>query len=586
MQFFNKYKMHLKNIIYSLISYISLLIYFNYLFTSAQYNLLITLSYLLVLLFFYKINMSSDKKTKKFSYILSLILSCFLSVGNIVSPYIYNGAVNIFSLKNLIYALFCILGLFLIFSRLFSLMFSNIHKIKIFENARNNKNSFKLFLLVLGIILICWVPYFLRFYPAIMTPDSYYVIHYANSYILSDFHTFGHTWFFGIFFLLGKLLFANMNMAVAFSIIIQMLLMASIFAFCIIYLYKKGLKKGLCILFTALFALSPLHAHYSITLWRDIVFGGAFVLLFIALYEIITCKENLKKSAIWLLIISVLFILFFRNNGIYICALLLPFILFSKMSKKKLVSIVYTSLLIFYFIIKGPVFDYFNVQKSITREAFSIPLQQIARTIATGKEIDKESQEYLAQVLNMHLVAEKYSAVTSDPIKNLTNNEKLSESTGTFLKIWLKNLIKYPQVYVEAYLTQTIGYWYPNIEYWATGGESKSIFDTVDVYSDPITPERFNKIIDVTTSRRLPFCNLIWSVGTATFILIISTFIFIYLNKGRYLLCYMPLYLLLFTILISTPVFCELRYVYGIFTCIPLLLTIPFMKIEKNKEND
>ena len=150
------------------------------------------------------------------------------------------------------------------------------------------------------------------------------------------------------------------------------------------------------------------------------------------------------------------------------------------------------------------------------------------------------------------------SVIASSYINEIENNNfiinKLNSEINS-IKIWLKNLINYPQVYIEAYLTQTIGYWYPNIEYWATGGESSSIFDTVDVYSDSITPEGFNKIIDITSSRRLPFCNLIWSVGTTTFILIISSFIFVYKNKGKYLLCYIPLYLLLFTILISTPVF-------------------------------
>lgn len=586
MKFFGKYKIHLKNIIFSLISYISLLIYFNYLFTSGSYNILITGAYFLVLLFFYKFNISEDKRNQKFSYILSLIFSCFLSVGNIVSPYIYNGAVNIFSLRNTVYALFCTLGLFLMFSRLFSLMFSSINKVKIFEQPRDDTKVVKLFLAILGIILICWIPYFLRFYPAIMTPDSYYVIHYASSGILSDFHTFGHTWFFGIFFILGKLLFSNMNMAVAFSMIFQVLIMASIFTYSIIYLYKKGLKKGLCILCTAIYALSPLHAHYSITLWRDIIFGGAFVLFFISLYDIISCKEYIKKSMLALLIISVLFILFFRNNGIYLCILLLPFLLLFKIPRKKIIITIYVFLLVFYFIIKGPVFNYFNIQKSTTLEAFSIPLQQIARTIAMGNQLDEESNDYLSEVINIDLIPEKYSAITSDPIKNLTNNKKLTESIGALLNIWFKNLVKYPKIYVEAYLTQTLGYWYPNVEYWATGGESKSIFDTVDVYSKPITPEAFNKIIDITSSRRVPFCNLIWSIGTTTLILIISTFIFVYNNKLKYLLAYIPLYLLLFTILISTPVFSELRYVYGIFTCIPLLLTIPFMKIEKNKENN
>ena len=290
-------------------------------FESALFNILVTPIYGLILLFFYKINISNDKRIKKFSYILSLILSCFLSIGHIVYPSISQGAINIFNLRNIIYALIFICGFFLILSRLFSLLFSNINKIKIFENERTNKNIFKLFLLILGIILICWIPYFLRFFPAIMTYDSYHVINHSNSFILSDYHTFAHTWFFGIFFNLGKLLFSNLNIAVAFSMTIQMITMAS------------------CILCTAIYALSPLHAQYSITLWRDIVFGGVFVLLFISLHEIITCKENYKNSIIGLFITSLLFILFFRHNGIYICILLLPFILFSKILRKKLIII-------------------------------------------------------------------------------------------------------------------------------------------------------------------------------------------------------------------------------------------------------
>ena len=581
LEIFKKYKLHLKNIIFSLITYVALLIYFNFLFTSSSYDILITLMYFLVLLFYYKIEIAEDKKTKIFAYVLSLIISSLLAIGNVVYPVVYSGAVSIFNLKNTISTLVCILGLFLMFSRLFSLLFSNLHKVKIFEKERNNKNV-RLFLIILFTILICWIPYFLRFYPAIMTPDSYYVIHYSNSKILSDFHTFGHTWFFGIFFLLGKFLFSNMNMAVAFSIAIQMLIMASIFSYAIVYLYKKGLKKHLLVLFTAIYALSPLHAHYSITLWRDIIFGGAFVLLYISILKMVSNNENSNKSPIVLLIISLLFILFFRNNGIYICVLLLPFLLLSKLNGKRIIIPIYIFILLFYFIVKGPIFDYFNIQKSTTKEAFSIPLQQLTRTVAIGKEIDEESKQYISEIMDYDMISEKYNSATSDPIKTLTNNDKLSESKGKFFKVWIKNLFKYPKVYIEAYLTETLGYWYPNTQYWATGGESNSIFDDVDVYSSPITSKSFNTIIDNTTSRQIPFCNLIWSIGTTTFILIISTFIFAYNNNFKHLVCYMPLYLLLLSILLSTPVFCELRYVYGIFTCVPLLLTVPFMKIKEN----
>ena len=149
MEILKKYKKHIKSIICSLITYISLLIYFNFLFKSESYNILITLSYFFILLFYYKIDMSNDARIKKFSYILAFILSCFLSIGNIVYPFVYNGAVNIFSLKNSIYAIVCIIGLFLMFSRIFSLMFSNIDKVKIYEDVTNNKNVLNYFLLYL-----------------------------------------------------------------------------------------------------------------------------------------------------------------------------------------------------------------------------------------------------------------------------------------------------------------------------------------------------------------------------------------------------------------------------------------------------
>lgn len=578
---FNKYKIHLKNIIFSMISYIALLIYFDFLFSSYSYDVLITLVYFLILLFYYKVKMVEDKRVKAFSYTLSLIISSLLAVGSTVYPVVYNGAVSVFNIKNTLSTIICILGLFLILSRLFSLMFKNINKLKIFEEERSDK-KLGLFFIILFAILVCWIPYFLRFYPAIMTPDSYYVIYYSNFKVLSDFHTFGHTWFFGIFFLLGKYLFSNMNMAVSFSIIIQMIILALIFSYAIIYLYKKGLKKSIMVFITAIYALSPLHAHYSITLWRDILFGGAFVLLFIALLKMISINKKFNKSAIFLLIVSLLFIMFFRNNGIYICILLLPFLLLSKFNGKKIIIPIYVFMLVLYFIVKGPIFDYFNVQKTTTTEAFSIPLQQITRVIAIGKDIDEETKEYISGIMDYDLISEKYKSATSDPIKTLTNNEELSKSKGEFFKVWFKNLFKYPKVYIEAYLTETLGYWYPNVQYWATGGESKSFFEDIDVQSDPITSEKFNYIIDTTTSRKLPFCNFIWSIGTTTFILIISTFIFAYKKNFKYLICYMPLYLLLLSILLSTPVFCELRYVYGMFTCVPLLLTVPFMKLKED----
>ena len=59
-------------------------------------------------------------------------------------------------------------------------------------------------------------------------------------------------------------------------------------------------------------------------------------------------------------------------------------------------------------------------------------------------------------------------------------------------------------------------------------------------------------------------------------------FCFAYFGNKKYLLCYIPLFGLWLSLMASTPVFCELRYIYGLFTCSPFLVFLPFI-IKKEK---
>ena len=241
-------------------------------------------------------------------------------------------------------------------------------------------------------------------------------------------------------------------------------------------------------------------------------------------------------------------------------------------------SILCFSILSFYFIIKGPVFSYFNIEKTTSVEAFSIPLQQIARVIASDRDILGEDRVYLEKLFNYNEVKEKYSSVISDPIKNITNNDVLSNNKIDFFKTYIKLFIKYPNVYAEAYFLQTLGYWYPDVIYWATAGESRGIFETEKIYNTPLTPDWYNNIIDTTTSRKLPLNNLIWSIGLNFVVLLTTSIIMCYFDKKKYLLCLIPLYGLWISIMLATPVFSELRYVYGLFTCMPIVVCIGLLK--------
>lgn len=559
----------------ALLSFLAILICGKIIFNESSYSILLTLVYLIIFYWYYKSDVKFDKKTRCYSLILSIIISLILSIGSIVNSYLFEPAVNIFVVKNIIYCLVSIIGFTILFYKLFGVVLKKSINLSLVE--KHDKMNVNHFLLMVGAIILGYLLYFVRYYPAIMTNDSYYVIHYANNFILSDFHAFGHTWFFGIFFHLGKFLFNNMNMAVAFSTIIQMICMALIFASAIRFLYNKGLKKSVCIIMLLFYTLNPLHGHYSITLWRDILFGGSFVISLISLYEFMICRDKIKIRYILLFIIGILMMLFFRNNGIYVYLFMIPFMIIILKKKRLMISILCISIACFYFIIKGPVFDYFDIQKTTSVEAFSIPLQQMARVVASGRKVSGDDREYLENLFDYDNIASSYNNCISDPVKNITNNDFLTNDKVSFLKTYFSLFIKYPNVYVEAYFLQTLGYWYPDVIYWATAGESQSIFEEENVYSAPLTPEWYNNIVDMISSRKIPLCNIIWSVALPFILLVISSFIMVYRGNKKYLLCYVPLYGLWLSIVVAAPVFCELRYVYGLFTCAPIVVVLPYI---------
>ena len=210
-------------------------------------------------------------------------------------------------------------------------------------------------------MIVCWLPYFLRYFPAIMTNDSYYIIHNILNGTLSDFHTFGHTWFVGSFLLLGKAMFGNLTIAVGFYIVIQMFICSILFVYMLKFLYEKGVKFIILLIFFLFMCFSPLFAIYSITLWRDVLFGMFFITLFISLYNIVSNNFKFNKSSLIMYLFSVLFILFFRNNGIYVIILFVPFFIALSKGNRKFVTVLNFSIIILYFIIKGPIFDYFDV---------------------------------------------------------------------------------------------------------------------------------------------------------------------------------------------------------------------------------
>lgn len=586
MDFIKSNRKNIVNILSAIVTYISILGYLNFLSLDYSYDFIVSMLFTVILYIYVRFDRIYDKRTKLFSLILSIAMGLILVVGKYVYEALFVNVGNIFNFKNFIFSLFYILGFTLFFQRIFRWLFKYSKKINIVQGKCNSsKLGIRIFILLIFLMVGCWFVYFLKYYPAILTPDSHYVIRYSEYKILSDHHTFGHTWFFGFIYYVGKFIFGSQTKGIAFYILIQMFLLATIYNFAIKYFYQKGLKKIYCVCLWLIFALSPLHGHYSVTLWRDILFSASFLLIFISLFEFNSNNYIVSKKYLFYFIIGTLLMLFFRNNGIYIYIFMFPFLWLVCSNRKFLMRFIYLSIIVFYYVVKGPLFDVLGVEQAKTVEAYSIPLQQIARVIASDKYIDDDIMEELKDYIDVNKVKVNYKPYISDPIKSLTNSDYLSKNVGDFIKVWFKLLMKYPNVYVEAYLSQTLGYWYPSVEYWSVGTQISSIngWETIECHS--LLSNELDRFLEKTKDKNIPFGMFIWSLGLQFIIILVSSLILLYKKNYSKLLAFVPLYGLWVSIMIATPVFSELRYVYALFICSPFCLIVSLLDDSRLKKN-
>ena len=88
-----------------------------------------------------------------------------------------------------------------------------------------------------------------------------------------------------------------------------------------------------------------------------------------------------------------------------------------------------------------------------------------------------------------------------------------------------------------------------------------------------------NKIWDLTERRNVPVLSMVFSIGFAMWLVFIQMAYIIYKKKYKLLIIFVPILALWLTNLAS-PVYCEFRYMYSLFTCLPILLFV----VNKNEE--
>lgn len=415
---------------------------------------------------------------KVLSWIFSIFMVLGYSYDKIGSGYLVFGN-SIFMLISFI-KLVCY---YKIFNLAINIVYEFICNHKFKEISKKNKiidlfNNHP-FIFSFIFIIICYIPYMVAFYPAIMGYDpsnqirEFMGMHtrYMDSVILLDpnvtitnFNPVLHTLFLGSCFKIGHVLGSD-NLGLFIYSFLQVLIVASTLSYSIYYMKKKGVMNKFLFGVLAIYALVPVFPLYSMGTNKDMIFC-CFVLLYcLKLFDLIKYEQTTMSYISFFLIM--LFTTLTRNNGIYTILLSLPFVFIWLKNKRKQVLICLGALLVCYTGYNKVILPAFKISNTSIREMLSVPFQQTARLAKYHPDaFSEEDKEIIDKILIFDTLADRYRPDLSDAVKNKYNIYATNEDLMKYFGVWAKGLTKYPVVYVDSTINNIYGYFYPDTSSW------------------------------------------------------------------------------------------------------------------------
>ena len=536
----------------------------------------------------YSIKIIKKEKNKK-NVLVSVVFSLIFSIIQVLAiSFSKNDTSILLSFKNFSSLLSLIVMLaycITIFSGI-SILLYHLDKNHdfIFNDNGSNKLIDEIFIKRFFILLLCWLPYYVFFYPGFGNGDTSTQINMffhqrtvhvqkilnlsavrSDSIFISNHHPYFTTLIFGFFAKIGINHFDSITSGIALYNIIQMILYCVEFSFVISYFSSKGVNKKIlkyCFIFLLLNPSFPLHA---ICMTKDSLFALTYIPLSIYLIEILHTKGEIlsnKKILMLCFVISLLFSLTKSQGMYFLFAILLFHIIAYRKKYKQLVIVFGIPALFVMSIWQNVLLPKWNVSPGGKQEIIGIMFQQTARYATEYyDEITKEEKEIISKVIDFDNIVDNYDPDLADPVKYTFNQDSTKSQMMDYYKVWLKMFFKHPQVYIDALLNNTLGSLYlsKNSSMYYLEFMNRSD-DKIYTVNSKLVDDELNVAKNyVRLLQSLPAINLIISVSFYT---IVTLFVSIYklFNKRYKELIAMSIQILSILLLFISPANGNFRY--------------------------
>lgn len=428
------------------------------------------------------------------------------------------------------------------------------------------------------LILACYVPIFLIYYPGTFAYDTQVQ---AQQYVFHDynqFHPLAHTLLLGACISLFETLGSLEKCAAVYSVI-QMTAMAGCFAFACASISRSCSRRAARIC-AAVFGLWPFHMIFATTCTKDVLFSGFLTLFFALNLEAIRTKA-LTKPRLAALIASGALACLLRNNMIYAMVVWALLLLAFGRGIRRIACYALIASVLSVGVNQG-LAAATQAGEGNVREMLSVPMQQLARAYRYAPEVFTEEEMQAMDTYLRERGYERYDATLADPVKFCFNTEAFKADPAGAAKLWLSVGQKCPRVYLDAFLNLMLPYLYPYQTYRVTpeyidSGSHGSVLTALYTQPPIVHPSRFKPIRDWLDEHiwpdgadHYPVLRWIFNAGLVIWLFLLTVLQALYAGDGRrFGVCLLPV--LLWATFLLGPV-AQSRYLYPFVCLLPLML--------------
>ncbi|MCI8417915.1 MAG: hypothetical protein HFI33_10570 [Lachnospiraceae bacterium] len=350
-------------------------------------------------------------------------------------------------------------------------------------------------------------------------------------------------------------------------IFVQYFFWAYVMAEGIFYLRKKGIRDSVLLAIAFLLGICPANFLFINTIWKDIPYTLSILWSVIILAKLtLDFKEYKRKWYIYLeLFVSLNGIFLYRKNGIVpFILIVIAILIFLWKNKRVLVTLAITMAAIV--TIKGPVYQYFEVENPGKFGIYIGLSQDILGVYYAGGEVSEET-------LKMINIMTSYNIAEYDYVPTWSRSSyRLNVQPMEFIKNYLNTFIKNPIIMTRAIIAREDLLWnvYPGQDAIISCVNCTKTMDDFGEWNNYYPRRVYNNLYPIMarltaySANNQLFASIIWRCGFLSLLTLGAILIMIW-TKGikRYLLITIPIIGHILSLLLSTG-WTDFRYFWPI----------------------